>query len=237
MKLFTSEHIRTPRSSRLIRRYVPFKKLEEHFLERKALYFCNIGEFEDDKVEGTIPLEVSNSMGEPERNWYNNGRPFTFVSCWCLHKIESVLMWNAYSKGYPAVALVSRVGLLKDELEKSTDTFVVGCINYMDYDYQNYNKYPQGNVFPAFCKRKFFRDEVELRAIMMPGSSSAQSAGKRREKGILVPVDLNKLLVEVRVKPRANDVFIKKVKALLTKHGCNVPVRRSDIDDHRSHAS
>lgn len=96
-------------------RYMDFYKFES-LLQQSALYLRRVDLLEDE-FEGTYPREQLASQDgwfksigheklvEMERQNRGRVRKQIYVNCWCVGKIDLDLMWKAYIKKHPGLAV------------------------------------------------------------------------------------------------------------------------------------
>jgi hypothetical protein len=112
------------------------------------------------------------------------------VSCWHINEHESEAMWQLYTAAGQGVAIESTKARLERAL-KGTG-IVVDQVRYMDFDADEIEKGHKD--YGLFLKRKSFAHEQELRAtIRLPTPGT----------GTTVPCDLNALIAQIHVFPKA----------------------------------
>jgi hypothetical protein len=122
----------------------------------------------------------------------------TYASCWHVGDHESEAMWRLYSS-FIDNAVAVRTSYQKLYVSLGRDPSIkIGRIKYIDLE-KNY-----AGVNDAFWrKRKSFEHEREVRALLL--DSRSQDTGK------IVPCDLEVLIEEVFVSPKAPLWFIRLV--------------------------
>jgi hypothetical protein len=120
------------------------------------------------------------------------------VNCWHINEHESEAMWQLYTAAGQGIAIEST----KDRLEVALrgDGINVDRVRYMDFDADEIEK--GYKHYGLFIKRKSFAHEQELRAtILLP----------RPGRGTLVPCDLDALIAQIHVFPKAPSYYADAV--------------------------
>lgn len=225
-------------------RYMDFTKLVS-LLDSRALYFARPDKF-NDPFEGSypktniearrhppreIPLEgheayrrvVPLLLAEMHRNWLGN----VAINCWHMNEHESAAMWNLYLKSHEGVAIQSTYSKLRESFIEEERVYL-GVVKYIDYDREFFRN---GNIFTPFVhKRKSFEHEREVRAVVERNPSPG-SSGPTISRGLLISVDLEKLVERIYVAPTAPDWFARLVEAVTKKYGCGFQVVHSRLDE------
>lgn len=142
----------------------------------------------------------------------------TFVSCWHESEHESEAMWRLYST-FLANAVAVRTSYQSLYLSLDRDpSIAIGRIKYIDLK----NSY--AGVNDAFWrKRKSFEHEREVRALL--SDYGTQDLGK------IVRCNLEVLIEEVLVSPKAPGWFVHLVNDVNEKFGLNVKVSPSELNE------
>jgi len=220
-----------------------------HLLYSRSLYFCGINFF-DDKFEGV--LGTNESCESIRRNYVKKIREdnpsFTeeqingivdldtqanqvlnksrFITSWHHNTCESEAMWKLYSKDLSsAVAIVTTAKKLKEVIhvgryqpdKGSTITIDVGKIIY--YDLNDLSLQPKMQ-FTHWYKRKSLEYENEVRAVYFNQRLEGQ-------RGVLIGVDLSKLIDRVYISPFAPEYFRQLVIDITAKYGFSFPISYS----------
>ena len=99
---------------------------------------------------------------------------------------------------------------------------IVGKVQYVDYTSEFV---PEDNLFARVMhKRKSFEHEREVRAIV------AQDPVGDPPVGLLVPIEIRRLVTEVRVAPTAPDWFRAVVDEISERMSVDLKSGRSDLD-------
>lgn len=221
-----------PAAAATLWRYMSFAKLCS-LLERRELFFSLVGDMED-RYEGFIypslrspgdPLRPAEDMGV--KKWHEIVRS-ALINCWAESDHESALMWKTYADA-GGVAVRTTFQDLKESIRSGAEEHPVtfGQVKYVDYRQQ---QVPRFRWAPLFHKRTEYRGEEEVRAVL-PGppwdTLIDPNVGTIRldpdvaeQRGRYVPVDLDILVKQVVVSPRAEPWFTEVV---------NSAVRRSEV--------
>lgn len=224
-------------------RYMDFTKFIS-LLDSKALYFAN-STLLGDPFEGSLT-----NVNVSTRSTLYSDDPFLeerlpeireelkryhFINCWHQNPRESAAMWKLYAQTTEAIAIKTTYSKLFDALDERCH---VGEVNYVDYDIAHI---PEGNPFgPFLYKRDSFKHEEEVRAIINDMSSAKNIVdgeehyeidfSKESPRGILVPVALSSLIVEVYIAPTAPNWFADLVKSVCALYELKAPIISSKLD-------
>jgi len=75
-----------------------------------------------------------------------------------------------------------------------------------------------------FLKRKEFKQEQELRAVINQAFSEHKS-----EIGINVKCNLNELIVKIILSPTSNEVLLSNVNKIINRYGFKLKVTKSEL--------
>ena len=226
-------------------RYMDFTKLVS-LLDNNALFFPRADRLTD-TWEGAYTLEnlrrrpalFSADEGEAASanleglsQFHRSLRLHTFVSCWHLNDAESAAMWRLYLSQNEGIAIQTTFERLIGSFQgDENDMFevYVGKVGYLNYESE---VFPEGNTFVPFLhKRLSFEHEHELRAIIQPvfpGGSPLTETDPFAD-GLLVDVDLRKLIECIYVAPTSEAWFTALVENTARKYGLSVSIRHSDL--------
>lgn len=230
-------------------RYMDFTKLVS-LLDKQALFFPqgdllrqNTDKFEGSLTQSNIALRrqmeqehnlqhgILDQLSKSNKDIFGQ---IVVINCWYMSEYESMAMWDLYMPRGMGVAIQSRFCKLSSHLKPpSTLPMIFGKVNYADY---NKSPIPEWNVFAPFTyKRKSFEFEQEVRAIGLAGDllqkdkSSALAQEVLQNKGLYVPVDLDELVENIYVSPKAPEWFFELVVSVVKKYGLGDVVRQSDM--------
>lgn len=211
-----------PDKNATIWRYIDFTKLVS-LLERRELFFSTIGILkQSDKHEGTYNQATIEASKEKPLSIQNIGSPllrnfgkFVAVNCWQISQIESVAMWDLYLKGGEGVAIKSTFQRLADSFAVTPKPQVmIGKVHYLAET--EVIPEPSGfNAIDAYLwKWNSYQHEQELRALVL-----ALPEELYPYNGIYVPIDLDLLIEQTIVSPKAPRWFAEMVVAIASKYG------------------
>lgn len=223
-------------------RYMDFTKFVS-FLDMQSLFFCRV-DLLTDKFEGSIPkytyrnsINVNSELKEKYPKIYHRTikirknrealRKCTFINSWHTSEFESAAMWSLYLKTDEGIAIQSTYKRLMACFKASNPKVYLSLVRYINYDSQH----PFNTVnMPFVCKRKSFEYEKELRAIILQHPSDfAPNTSLKTPKGILINVDIEKLVEKIYVSPTAEKWFEELVRSVAKKYNINKPVVRSSL--------
>lgn len=208
----------------------------ESMVQNKGLYFTRADMLGDD-FEGSYPLknvenrpETFANLGLPEQNWDNVTAYFeklrcaTACNCWFKKEYESAVMWRSFTGWQEGVLIQSTFGKLAACLDASDidkEQLHVGRVKYLDYDSDTI---PEWNALAPFIhKRRFYDDEHEVRAIVLPplGGEGALIPDVSKEiqgNGQFYEIELANLIDKIYVAPGADDGYRDQVLDLCGKY-------------------
>jgi len=136
------------------------------------------------------------------------------------------LMWKAYVRNPPGVAIKSSVRRLKNICDKAVGHWPleISTVTYFNHAEGEYIDY-LGTPTTFLYKDNHFKLDNELRIIHSPNLSGLSPDHK------LLPIDLKDLIEEVVCQPKSIKSSLKLVKEALNKVGLNnIPVLASRDD-------
>ncbi|MHC9057779.1 hypothetical protein [Pantoea sp. y20] len=176
-----------------------------------------------DGVKSTLSTDEIESQANKIFNEMNEGslraRKRTFISCWHENEHESEAMWRLYSKVWDnAIAIKTSYGSLYKALG-SDYSISIGRVEYIDLR-KNY-----AGINEAFWrKRKSFEHEREVRAIKYEDQSFERN-------GLSLSCDLNLLIEDVFISPKAPEWFRGLVNEINKKYSVTARVSPSELDE------
>jgi hypothetical protein len=226
-------------------RYMDFTKFVS-LLDSKALFFSRADKLSDawegaDTAENLRerPTLIGDGEGETTAEMMNGVSRFhsslrhhTFVSCWHLNNVESAAMWKLYLSQDEGIAVQTTFKRLTSSFqgdEQEMFDVYAGKVSYLDYEQE---AFPEGNTFVPFLhKRRSFEHEHEVRAIIQPIFPGGEPLTDILPfaDGLLVEVDLRKLIENIYVAPTSEAWFAGLVENTAKKYGLDVSVRHSDM--------
>ena len=227
-------HLDTPPDDASIWRYVNLEKFLS-MLQSRQLFFASLDGY-DDPYEGYFPEDVWQQYIKPllvlqtgkegrlqlsDEDLRRVARKQCYVSCWYLSPYDSAAMWSLYS-GRAGVAIKSTFKRLRICLAATAPglSASIGLVRYVDYS--TVTASAVGRTPAHYLKRKSFEHEKEVRAVIIRHVSEATA-------GIPVPVDLDSLIEEIVVEPRAKEWVTDVVSDVVQKYRFTFKVRRSDL--------
>jgi len=218
-------------------------------LSREELFFSLVSNM-NDEYEGFVyppdPRGKEERLQQAERIAHEviSGIMKTaVVSCWTESEHESSLMWNAYASS-EGVAVRTTFQKLKDSIcSHDPPQAHFGRVEYVDYK----SEVPRLDLAPLFHKRAEYREEGEVR-IILPGPAYDLRIYEQHPhdtledrvplapeevvlpRGRYVPVDLEILVKEVVLPPKAASWFAEVVESVIANSSVSPRVVRSSID-------
>jgi hypothetical protein len=211
----------------IIWRYMDLPKLLD-MLETKTLFFCRGDRFED-KFEGSLPenerirqeyfnelYKRKNVLSADEMEYTKEFREKIFVNCWHKDAHENMAMWKIYGGASTSVAIITDVRRLADALpEKSLDPdyLLISEVHYLNFTDNIEEPKPipvssksilWSHINQFFHKWKAFTYENEVRAVINTEKHrplGLQPCDYSSDRGMRIPVDLNKLIDKIVLSP------------------------------------
>lgn len=221
-----------PSDDAILWKYLDFTKFVS-LLDRRALHFSRTDKL-GDPFEGTYPRMPG--LPEASRRELETigrvNRSSILVDCWHRNEEESEAMWRLYADWERGLAVRTTFQDMRRSFTCSEDIFV-GSVRYIDYETASFDLSFQ--LEPYITKRKSFRYEQEVRAISVltehDENGQPLSSGERYAGGVYHEVDLDLLVGEVLVAPRAADWFVDLVGSVMHRYGLAATARRSTLAD------
>jgi hypothetical protein len=222
-------------------RYIDFTKLLD-LINSKSLYFTRSDCFED-KFEGSLPIpsiqfrkkyfESLNKLypeaDYSEKSFDKLNREFKkeiALNCWHMNDFESVAMWKLYLKSNEGIAIQTTYSRLVKSLESSEIKFMLGVVNYIDYE--NDFLSPDNLLRPFLHKRKSFIHEHELRCLTWQTNPNSESL---KNGGIKIKVDLEYFIQNIYLSPESPTWLKILIQDIVKKYGFKIPVINSKLND------
>jgi len=249
--------VETPEDSFKIWRYMDFTKFVS-LLKERALFFSFYKEF-DDPFEGNFPFGIIQSVSltikevnamSVDKSYYSryitdeealdlakeqfqkvkktiDKRPH-IINCWHQSDYESTAMWNLYSGLDKGIAIQTTIGKLKECFHGYKQDVAIGKVEYLDFGEDTIN---WGYLFYTYrlflYKRLSFEHEKEIRAII----SVSRKKIDQNLKGDYIPVDLEILIENIYVSPKAKDWFRDLVEETAKKYNMEINVLKSKLNE------
>jgi hypothetical protein len=191
-----------------------------------------------DGEEGLISVtQLVSEISKLSAAYFENAREHLYVNSWCLAD-ESMAMWEIYGAAGRGVAVKSSIGQYRKAAKFNVrpEQYAFGCVEYDGDLLSNaalQKDFRQGPVpapgpgvweklLPvAFHKRTCFEHEREWRGALYQD--------KRPEVGCNIDFDLNELIREVFVGPRADGFFFDVVASVMEKFQLTKPLEKSGL--------
>lgn len=192
----------------------------EFLLNKKSLYFCRADRLED-RFEGSYSKHQINQMNEwfirlgegkmieSEQQRRLRDRKTTYIHCWCLGDADFDLMWKAYVKKPPGVALKSSVKRLIKICDDAIDHWPldISVVTYFDHAGGQRIDY-LGRPVSFFYKDNHFKLDNELRLVHWQNYSTPP-------EHVEIPISLNDLIESVILQPKADIDSLKFIRRLI----------------------
>lgn len=150
-------------------------------------------------------------------------RERVFINSWHMQEHESAAMWSLYAKNSEGIAIESSYNYLINAFNSAQELVRIGKVIYKDYRRE---AIPLGNTYwPFLHKRMSFDHEKELRVIF----DTVFEKDPLDEKGIYIPVNLEKLIRRIFVSPTAEHWMFELLKSLVNKYDLNKEIVQSDL--------
>jgi hypothetical protein len=126
-------------------------------------------------------------------------------------------MWESCGGKNNGVGVKSNVGALKAALRRSTQKVHISNVLYIDYDTA---PIPLGNAFfSALHKDESFRQEREVRALLLHVGRKAEVFSLGPERGVDVNIDTADLIKELHISPQSDPCFHNLVADVSKRYG------------------
>ncbi len=150
---------------------------------------------------------------------------YQYVNCWHTNENESAGMWQIYMNVNEGVAIQTTPAALSQCLEPNPNTVYLGPVKYLDYATESWGEpHP---LHPIFHKRTSFAHEREVRAVVI----NPIGVDPRYTTGVLVPVDLQELIQQVYVSPKAEAWYRDTVQSVCRQYGLPLTPVQSTLYD------
>ena len=156
------------------------------------------------------------------------GERLRAVNCWHMNEHESAAMWRLYLKSNEGIAVQSTYRKLRDALTDE-ETIHLGVVKYIDYETDLINN---GDLLSALIhKRKSFEHEREVRALIRKFPKPGVERGDPISHGLMIKVDLEKLIEKIFIAPTAPTWFAELVRSLIQRYGYSFEVVQSKLNE------
>jgi hypothetical protein len=234
-----------------------------HFLwllRSRTLYFASALEFEDE-WEGVLPTgaiiglkrafgqvlgieQPARAIGMPPpadsfmlrlfKNVLRSGQRVYGINCWHRNDVESVAMWQLYTRGNDGVAIQTRVERLKTCLSREPRDVYIANVKYLDHEAEPAEEHISEDVlFPLTTKRRSFAHESEVRLILdrryKRFDQDEEAKLESSLRGETTPIDLNVLIERIVASPDYPDWALASLQDTVAEAGLSVQVEKSDL--------
>jgi hypothetical protein len=156
-------------------------------------------------------------------------RQRTYISCWCEAEYESAALWDLYVQSNESIAIRTDYDTLSAELNASPYRVIRSQIAYVPYDMVETPAHIVGPLVLFTRKRQSFKHEQEFRALIIRPQSSSSTLFPRSAKGLDLEVDVERLIKELYVSPKAPEWFGEVVSDVTHKYRLKVHVETSRL--------
>lgn len=227
--------LESPRDDATLWKYLDFTKFVS-LLEKRALHFARTDKL-GDPFEGSYPrrnLRLSQASRAELKAIGEINQSSILVDCWHWSGYESEAMWKLYADWERGIAIRTTFRDMRESFTCSEDIFVAS-IRYIDYETGEMDL--SVPLEPYITKRQSFEYEREVRAISVLTEYENEqpvSSGEKYADGVYYEVNLNRLIGEVLVAPRAAPWFFELVESVTDRYGVSAPVNKSTLADRPS---
>lgn len=158
------------------------------------------------------------------REWIN-------ANCWHASNSESMAMWKIYGESDSSVCIISDVSLLKESITAPEEiSLTLAKIQYIDHSKDNFKSFHP--LAPYIHKSTPYTFEQEYRLIAYNPDSKLLDERPKDDAGVLLNVNINRLIKEVRVSHKAPAWFFNMVKRFSKDYiSPDINVVRSEMDN------
>lgn len=208
-------------------RYMDLSKFLNLIVYR-SLFFCRADKFED-PYEGRLPkLDIEQCAAKVVEDFENSIKNF-YINCWHMNETESAAMWKLYSTSSDAIAIETDYKTLRKILHKKVALTTVKYEDYTNFSLikKSFELNGKFNGFDIVTyKRSSFEHEREIRAIYWGIQNTFEDIGE----GVLVDIDISKLIKKVHISPYASPWLEEIILDLLDKYElAATPVIKSSL--------
>lgn len=155
-------------------------------------------------------------------------REWIYVSCWHQSEHECAAMWRLYGRDKNSVCIFSTDEQLKAAIamNSSCDRLEIERVNYIFHINDSFS----GNLLdPFIAKSKPYAFERETRVVAWNSGVDVSTSPKNENSGLLLEVNLGKMIQKVVVSPHSDPWFKEIVKKLCEEARLSVEVEDSVI--------
>ena len=194
-----------------------------YLVEKKTLYLCRADRLQD-RFEGRYSrqqiTDMSTWLKDKELNGVESGelncrkkiRKQTYISCWCMSNCDYDLMWKAYVRNPPGIAIRSTVNQLQAICDQNSKLWPLDLSVVTYYD-QAGGQHINYDIFSSFLhKDNHFRLDNEIRVIQ--SGNWSEPTPDHVELAVLP----DQLIHAVVLSPRSTEEDLRNVKNILDCH-------------------
>lgn len=182
-----------------------------------------------------------------------------FINCWHLNEVESLAMWDMYSRKDEGIAIVSSESNFIDAFSHLNNDVFGGVVKYANYDSDDFTIDVDNGFNSILYKRASYDYEREYRLVFWDtdvthkyipmqtvefdshgnenifngrvsmGRSEEDIENVEPKLSFNAECDLNKLINKIYVSPSAPSWFFDIVNNVVEKYNVNVPVYHSKL--------
>lgn len=236
-------------------------------LERNSLRFTRSDNF-DDPYEGELPKKNKKQLSQDEElqlpsdwtvlrrgnrfgsmwEWTNKrslveaNRRITFINCWHQKEGEQDPLWRANLNGADGVVVKSDVNSLETALSVYPFEVYIGEVEYIDFEEDKISKENDNDLLPFMYKRRGFKEENEIRAVVtelpsdrhpgyegLVGGETLPLNWSEQADGLYVNVDVDDLIDEVRISPTSGSWIAETLSEVVSKYDYSFNVNNSSL--------
>ena len=138
-------------------------------------------------------------------------------------------MWSLYVNSKEGIAIQTTFKEFKECFNKTEREVFIGKVKYIDYEIESIGN--QDILSPFVHKRKSFKHENELRAVLCELPNDYNFDNVVYEFGSYIEIDIHKLIQNVYVSPLAPKWFYELVKSTISRFNFNFNVIQSNLYD------
>lgn len=244
-----------PNENYKIARYLDLVKFIS-LIQTKKIYFARLDKFED-HYEGTVPelsvqdfkhwytnftkknlLDIIKTNVEDhveqalldQKNAEEKYKKLVCVSCWNRYDAESYALWKIYSDLSKGVMITTNIQKIISAFKNTNEEIQVSEIKYLDY---KKDKMKMGNMnYPIIHKNIHYDYEKEIRLIFKVPFESGLNynwSKEENEYGKYIDLDIDELIDEVIISPKAPKWFYEVISNLLQTYKIEKKIRYSDL--------
>ncbi len=258
-------NIKSPSSNIPLWRYMDFSKFVALLEKKSLYFcrgdiLKNIDPYEGSYTKSELEFLDTQAMlitkGDPKERYemmryinhasqeYSSGT--TFINCWHANSRESVAMWRVFISSNTGIAIKTDFDSLKQSLISAKPEIFASVIQYIDHYHDNIS-YEANVLLPMTRKNLAYEYEQEVRLMFMYSDSPPEyedtiingqhsvHALPSKLPGIDIPINLDELIKEIYIDPKADQWFVELVKEVFEtykkKHALKIKpfIRKSEL--------